>query len=391
MKKFIAIVWTVSMSLSMWGQSVEVSGKVVEKDQVTESVPFTTIMVQENGSGTSADFDGSFVLSLKPGSYHLVISNIGYATDTVQIQVPSSGLSGLQLTLSTNIESVEEFIIEAKKVKESETVLMMERKEAKGVEQNIGAQEMTKTGSSNAASGLSKVSGISLVGSQYVFVRGMGDRYNIAYLNGFPLASVDPDKKVMGLDIFPSSILSFMNIKKAFSPDLFADFAGGAIDIRTKDYPEDPTLELTLGAGYNTQSTFRRFQTYNGGNTDYLGVDDGTRSLPDQIAATDDYNSIPESENEYLFPQNLDPVYKNAPLNSSIKVYAGNYSPISFFKEGGVGYSILASHSNSTEYRQGLYRQINAQDVKQLDYQFDNYTNRTNSAGMGNVLSLIHI
>ena len=95
---------------------------------------------------------------------------------------------------------------------------------------------MEETGASDAGDATKKVVGLSVVGSGNVYVRGMGDRYNSAYLNGLPIASPDPDRKVIPLDLFPTSVIKSISVNKAFMPNLEGDFSGGAIDIKTKDY-----------------------------------------------------------------------------------------------------------------------------------------------------------
>jgi hypothetical protein len=248
-------------------------GKVYEVNNSSkEPVPFANVVVLETYTGTTTDFDGTFNLSLKPGKYHVVFSFIGYKPDTQIVVVEAGNQKSLSVTLEKDAIDIEAFTVEAKKDMQSENMLLLERKEISGIQQQIGAQELTKTGSSDVAAGLTKVAGLSVVGSKHVYVRGMGDRYNSAYLNGMPIASPDPDKKVIPLDIFPTSVVSNIAVNKSYSPKLYGDFSGAAIDIKTKDYPDEPTFQVQLSSGFNTSSFLNPFKSYSGGKYDYLGL-----------------------------------------------------------------------------------------------------------------------
>ncbi|HLC83465.1 MAG TPA: TonB-dependent receptor, partial [Bacteroidia bacterium] len=134
-----------------------------------------------------------------------------------------------------------------------------------------------------------RVSGASIQDNKFVIIRGLSDRYNTAMVNGLPLPSTEPDRKAFSFDIFPSNMLDNMIIYKTASPDLPGDFAGGVIQINTKDIPDENFISISAGAGYNNQSTFRKYKTYDGGKKDWLGMDDGTRGMPEGLPSTDEY------------------------------------------------------------------------------------------------------
>ena len=69
-------------------------------------------------------------------------------------------------------------------------------------------------------------------------------------------------------------------INKTATPDLTGEFAGGLVQINTKDVPARSVLTVGVSWGFNNQSTFKDFTSNERNKTDWLGFDDGTRSMP---------------------------------------------------------------------------------------------------------------
>jgi TonB-dependent receptor len=147
----------------------------------------------------------------------------------------------------------------------------------------LGAEQMSKSGDSNAASSLARVTGLTVVDGRFVYIRGLGERYSNVLLNGTTLPSPDPTRRVVQLDLFPSGILESMVIQKSYSPNLPGSFGGGAVNLKTKDIPDDFTAKVSLSTTYEDGQG--NIDSSLGGSRDWLGMDDGTRSLPDVIAA----------------------------------------------------------------------------------------------------------
>jgi outer membrane receptor protein involved in Fe transport len=166
--------------------------------------------------------------------------------------------------------------------------LINERIEQAVATDYIGAEQIGRIGDSTVALALTRVPGITLVDGQYVFVRGLGERYSSTTLNGAMVPSPDLSRNVLPLDIIPTSIVESLAIQKVPSADQPAAFGGGSVNIRTRGIPEDFVFSIELGTGFHTEST--EFITYDGGSRDRLGEDDGTRALsPDIAAALDSY------------------------------------------------------------------------------------------------------
>jgi outer membrane receptor protein involved in Fe transport len=149
----------------------------------------------------------------------------------------------------------------------------------------ITSEDLQRSGDGNAAEALARVSGLSLVGGKFVYVRGLGERYSAAVLNGSSLPSPEPLQRVVPLDLFPSSIIDSVVVQKTYSARYPGEFGGGIIDLKTVAVPDEPFLSVTLGTGGNSETTYKSGLTYYGSETDILGYDDGTRDMPAALRA----------------------------------------------------------------------------------------------------------
>ena len=147
----------------------------------------------------------------------------------------------------------------------------------------LNADDLARTGDDNAALALTRLSGLSIVGGRFAYVRGLGDRYSSARLNGSPLPSPEPLKRTVPLDLFPSNVLAGATVQKTFSANYPGEFGGGIIDLHTLRDPGESSLNVKLGVGMNTETSGHNGIYVSGGDLDWLGYDDGTRSLVDQI------------------------------------------------------------------------------------------------------------
>ncbi|WP_395393931.1 TonB-dependent receptor [Novosphingobium sp. BL-8A] len=153
----------------------------------------------------------------------------------------------------------------------------------------LSTEEIARTGEGDIAGALSRVTGLSVVGNGYVYVRGLGDRYSLALLNGSPLPSPEPLKRVVPLDLFPTSIVASSLVQKSYSANFPGEFGGGVINLTTKAIPDESFLEIGGGIGWDTETTNKLSYNYYGSKTDWTGWDNGNRSLPS--ALKDYFNS----------------------------------------------------------------------------------------------------
>jgi len=148
----------------------------------------------------------------------------------------------------------------------------------------LSSADIARTGEGDISGSLQRVTGLSVVGGGFVYVRGLGDRYSLALLNGSPLPSPEPLKRVVPLDIFPSNVIDSTLVQKSYSANFPGEFGGGVINLTTKASPEETFLSLSGGTGWDSETTNQLGYTYNGGGTDWTGFDDGTRDIPRSLA-----------------------------------------------------------------------------------------------------------
>ncbi len=143
----------------------------------------------------------------------------------------------------------------------------------------LSSAEIARTGDGNIAGALGRVTGLSVVGNGYVYVRGLGDRYSLALLNGSPLPSPEPLKRVVPLDLFPSSVISSSLVQKSYSVNYPGEFGGGVINLTTKAVPRDGFLTIGGGISLDSETTGQLGYTYYGSKSDWTGFDNGQRDI----------------------------------------------------------------------------------------------------------------
>lgn len=240
------------------------------------------VLVVGTGFRTVTDAQGRYRLELPPGVYELRILHDLHRVQRITRVRVGPGIQVLDTAMRRDDALVEVFeAVEAEPVRASTATQLTLRRNSAAASDAIGAQEIARTPDRNAADTARRVVGASVVDSRYVYVRGLGERYTNALLNGMPLPSPEPDKQAVPLDIFPVVILSDLTILKTFTPDMPGDFAGGSVHIHTRDFPTKFELQATANVGFNTQSTFAsRLTLPETGKLDWLGIDGGKRALP---------------------------------------------------------------------------------------------------------------
>lgn len=263
-----------------------VSGRVVSSE---EKAPVREAKVLARGieAEVTTDENGEFELKLPVGVHSVSVVHAKYSLQTTNdIKVEKDGFTQIVIELTPTSTQLDDFVVTAPFIKGGVAAVMSERRKSTTVQDALGSEDIAKSPDGSASSATRRIVGASIVGGQFLFVRGLGGRYSNVRLNGVPMPSTDPDLPGFQLDLFPTSLLSSLTIAKTFSPDIPADFAGGSLNVETRSFPEEFTLSLSASGTFNSQTTFRDVLDYQGGSTDYLGFDDGTRAMPSEIPDT---------------------------------------------------------------------------------------------------------
>lgn len=245
------------------------------------------VIVVGRGTRTLTDFDGNFSLDLPPGTYTLRSFYDYYEPIRVEDVVVERG-QRTTITLSLPPEGgmeAEEVVIEVRAEAGTAASQLRLRRESAAASDALSAEEMARAPDASASDAARRAVGVTIL-DDYLYVRGLGGRYVGTLLNGVNVPNTDPDFPGVQLDIFPTGLLESLTIQKTYTPDLPGDWAGGILDVATRDYPTDFLIRGSLSIGMNTDTTFRTVYGYAGSSTDMLGFDDGTRSLPSGLPNT---------------------------------------------------------------------------------------------------------
>jgi TonB-dependent receptor len=246
-----------------------------------ETTPEAQISVVGTKYKTIADFDGRFRLELPPGTYTLrIYVELHKPSVLKNVEVKAGALERFDIDVLPDESSVDTVEIVTEADKASVEGLLLTRQRSSSVGDGVGRAEISRTPAGNAAQAAQRVVGATIVGNRFVYVRGLGERYTNALLNGAPLPSPEPDRAAIPLDLFPSLILENITIVKTFTPDMPADFAGGSVRIETRELPSKPLLQLSASLGFDTNATLRDRLGQKNSSTDWLGYDGGLRSYP---------------------------------------------------------------------------------------------------------------
>lgn len=272
--------------------------------------------------------DGVFEMEVPSGTYTLSVVHPDYSTQTVDdVKVVPKTAVQQDIALTPAGLQLETFTVLAPYIEGSVAATVASQRADEAVTEVIGADEMSRAGDSDAAAALKRVTGLTLSGGKFVNIRGQPARYTQTTWNGSPLPSPDPIKRVVPLDLFPTGLLSSVQVQKSFTADQPGSFGAGLVKLNTKGVPDQGFLAISTGAGFNTQSTFEEGLDHDGGGRDWLGIDDGTRALPGEVeAGIDDLVSIETRLDRELvdtLPNNYEITDKTLPPDRSVGLSGG--------------------------------------------------------------------
>lgn len=259
--------------------SNNIKGIVIDKIS-KEPLIGATIQIPNSSIGTIADFDGHFELPVKKGTYTLEIKYVSYKTKQLSnIQVDNNNSIELEIELEPESQVLSDVTVVAQLKRNTDVALLTSTKNSLLVQSGVSAQQITKTQDRDASEVIRRVPGISIIDDKFVMVRGLSQRYNNVWINNSAVPSSEADSRAFSFDIIPSSQLDNMLIIKSPAPEYPADFTGGFILVNTKDMPSEDSFSISLGGNINDQTHFSDFLQSKKSSTDFLGFDNGLRSL----------------------------------------------------------------------------------------------------------------
>ena len=244
--------------------------------------------------------EGSFMISEVPaGTYTVSYESARHQAVNVEgLEVLAGEIADASTVMSSKSETtVVDVVAKVAASVATQEAMLVERKLASTVSDTISAEEIRGGTSSDASEAIEKVTGVTTM-DDFVFVRGLDPRYSATTLNNALLASTEPERRVVPLDLFPASLIDNIKVQKTYAADLPGEFSAGLVQVETTEFPTRPTLSVSYSIGYNTRTHGRTFLDYPGGGRDFFGSDDGSRALPDSIPSDQRVDRFTFSRNE---------------------------------------------------------------------------------------------
>ncbi|MEO6134196.1 MAG: TonB-dependent receptor [Ginsengibacter sp.] len=284
------------ISLHTFSQTGRVEGRIIDV-KTNRPLSGASVTVGTQNKGVITDMDGHYIITVSSEDLHtLVITSIGYITKEItDVMVTTGQLITLDVLMENSVKTETEIVIRTTRKQETTAALIAYQKNLNIVAQVVSSESIKRSPDKNTSEILKRVPGISIQEGKYLIVRGLNDRYNQTMLNGILMGTTEPDRKTFSFDIFPAGMIDNLVINKAFLPEFSGEWAGGLVQVNTKDVPSKDFLNISVGTGFNTQTIGKDFYTYQGGKLDWLGIDDGFRGIPSEFPLKGKYASLERS------------------------------------------------------------------------------------------------
>ncbi|MDB5222293.1 MAG: TonB-dependent receptor plug [Chitinophagaceae bacterium] len=390
MRFFITFFFSFFLFLNSFSQTGKVEGKVTDS-KTGNTLSGVSVTTSVSAKGTATNVDGRFVITLNAGTYTIRLTSVGYKIKEIDgVEVTAGTVINLDVVLESAAKTETEVVVKSSRRLESTAALISYQKNANTVAQVVSSESIRRSPDKNTGEVLKRVSGTSIQDGKYLVVRGLADRYNQAMLNGILLSSTEPDRKTFSFDIFPASTIDNIIINKAFLPELPGEWAGGLIQVNTKDVPAANFLNVQIGTGFNTQTAGSDFYKYQGGKTDFLGYDDGTRSMPADLPLKSAFNNLDQTQktgfgkefkNEWGTSKN-----NNNLLNQTLQIGGGFSTKLGDKNKLGVVLGVNYNRSvRRTEFENRIFSISNNIASLNFDYFNNKYSQDVLLGALGNI------
>jgi outer membrane receptor protein involved in Fe transport len=293
----LAICSLSSVTLSQAAPTTAARGKITGRVLDPQGAGMSDVGIQVVGTtlGALSGVDGRFTLPAVPaGTVTLLARRIGYGSKTITgITVVAGKTVEQDIAMAPAAMQLAATRVTATQERGSVSSALDRQRNSSAIINTVTSEQIAKSPDGDAAAAVSRVSGVSVQDGKYVFVRGLGDRYTTASLNGARLPSPEPERKVVPLDLFPAGLIQSVTTSKTFTPDQPGDFAGASVNIQTKEFPAKRTVVVSSASGYNAAVTGKT--TYTAGNRgrDYFAFGASKRGLPGVVKSYGTFDPQP--------------------------------------------------------------------------------------------------
>ena len=374
-RQFVTILILVFAGLTQgYAQQGILKGKITDK-KTGEELVGAAIVVEGTTTGTITNFMGDYEMPpLDAGTYTFRCQYISYEPQIqTGIIIIADGETILNFEMGESELDLEEVRIVAKANRSSENFLMMEQKNAAIAIENIGAEQLSTQGVSDAATAVTKLSGIvKQEGSQSLNVRGLGDRYNTTTLNGLPLPSNNAELKNIDLKLFDTDVISHINIEKTFTPTLYGDFGGANVNIVSKKLVGNPFLRVSIKGSQNTNLF----------DLDKFYLQDGPNASGIYNTDVPNIEAI-QSRTAYGFENSWNPVEKTIYPSIGMGISGGKSFEVNETSKLNAFFNL--SFDNERNYSERIERVVSASGLPLDDLKGEEYQYETQTTGMLNL------
>jgi outer membrane receptor protein involved in Fe transport len=336
------------------------------------------------------DSSGHFTIKASPGKHALHFTAENYRdVDIREVEVTAGQVIEASTVMSNQrvVESIE-VVEKLDSMTSTAEALLAERKLAAVVSDSVSHQELSQQAAGDAAGALTKVTGVTVGDEGHVFVRGLGERYSATALNGAMIPTTEPEKRVVPLDLFPSSMIDTIKIAKTYAADLPAEFSGGLVQLQTTEYPSRPMLNVSIKGGFNSATTFNPFLTYPGSSNDFWGFGADSRGIPSAIPR-DKRVTIGGFDAQQLqtLGQSFSNVWEPTPLTSQRPALDWGINGGSTFGKFGVVAAL--TFSNKPQYQKEVQRYLRqGGDAPIIFTEYPDFREYSEAARLGGVFNL---
>lgn len=372
-KKSIPVLLIATAPLSA---SAEVIEGIIQDKKSGDPLVGATVQIAGSKNFVVADQNGKYTLEIGPGKYTLIIRYIGYKD--VRMTGVKVGPEPVELNVEMEGDAlvIGEATVKAKRNMEGIRALQIERQKSTLAIENMGVKEMEIKGISNVQEGVKKITGISIAEAGQLIVRGLGDRYSATTFNGLPIASPNPDNKLIPLDLFPASTIRNITVSKVYEVGKFADYSGACIDISSKVNTGKDLFAVGLSIGGKFNTVFQDFYKMDSEHTLFRnpGIDSRFLTMPKT-----EFESVLKVANP--FRTNFD-----VSKHTGLPEFAGN---IVWGKNWNIGtqkLSLLAAFTAGNEsetQKKGFYNTLEAGGTVLDNFNYDKYISKLKMAGLG--------
>ena len=391
-KRIFILTILIATTIFASAQKAKVAGKVTNTKN--ESLIGVTVSLKaDRNQVTKTDVEGRFSFTIDINKeYTISASYVGYKEKTITVKATAAGEEvTTDIFLEESGKKLNDVTVSATRGTNkgsTDNALIAFQRNTNTVASVISSESIKRSPDRNTAEILKRTPGASIQEGKFIIVRGLADRYNQAMLNGILLTSTEPDRKTFSFDLFPAQIIDNIIINKAFVPELPGEWAGGLIQVNTKDIPNKNFFNVQLGTSANSLITGKEFLKDKGGKTDWLGIDDGTRSLPNGYTTKSNFDTSSIAAKTALgktMASNWSPITTTAKPNVSVQMNGGFTGTFLGKKIGGL---IGVSYANANRFQDNINNQNQLSNTGFSSYVALNDKKYINDINMGAIAGL---